>query len=169
MNFKELLQDFPSKQSASIIAKSIIDQPQHIPSLWKFAKSDHKYAWRGAWIMDKMYDRAPELIRPYIPEMIKTVESLTSEGQQRQFLKLISLEPLPMNVSGKFINACFDWMNSALSPVAIRVYAMQILYNFTLHEPDLKQEVALCIETHMEFGTAGFKSRGKKILKALAR
>ncbi len=167
MDFEAILSTFPGKDAAKLIAKEIAREPKHMPKLWEFATGEHERAWRATWLMDKVYDEAPELIRPYIPKMIKLIPSLKCESKQRQFLKLIAAEPLPKNVSGEFINCCFDLLISNSTAVAVRVYAMQILFNFSQQEPDIKNELALVIEEFMSDGTAGFKSRGKRILKKL--
>lgn len=46
---------------------------------------------------------------------------------------------------------------------------MTILLNLTHKEPDHKQELHLLIEENMPYEKAAFKSRGKKILKTLAK
>lgn len=168
IDFHQLLKEFPEKETAQIIAQGVARQPSQIEKLWQLAKGDDKISWRAAWIMDKVYDLKPEIIRPYIPEMIKLSLQKISDSQLRQFLKLISMNPLPQAaLDGNFLEACFQWLSSEKTPVAIRVYAMQILYNFSLLEPDISNEIACTIEELMDRGSAGFKSRGRKILKAL--
>ena len=44
---------------------------------------------------------------------------------------------------------------------------MQVLYNVCQKEPDLANELKIVIEEFLPHGTAGFKSRGGKILKKL--
>ncbi|MGZ2371489.1 hypothetical protein ACXR6G_17045 [Ancylomarina sp. YFZ004] len=167
MDFEAILSTFPGKEAAVLIAKGIAIEPNLMPKLWKFATGSHEKSWRATWLMDKVYDEAPELVRPYIPQMIQLIPNLECQSKQRQFLKLISAEPLPKTISGDFINSCFDLLISNATPVAVRVYAMQILFNFSQQEPDIKNELALVIEESMSDGSAGFKSRGKRILKKL--
>lgn len=167
MDFEAILSTFPGKEAAELIAKEIALEPRHMPKLWEFATNDHERAWRATWLMDKVYNEAPELIRPYIPKMIELIPSLKCESKQRQLLKLISCEPLPKNLSGEFINCCFDYLISSSTAVAVKVHAMQILFNFSQQEPDIKNELALVIEECMIDGTTGFKARGRKLLKNL--
>jgi len=167
MDFEAILSTFPGKDAAALIAKEIAKEPKQMRKLWDFAISTHDKSWRASWLMDKVYDEAPELVRPYIPLMIDSIPELECQSKQRQFLKLISAEPLPKTISGHFINRCFDLLISKATPVAVRVYAMQILFTFSQQEPDIKNELALIIEEHMNDGTAGFRCRGKQILKKL--
>ena len=167
MDFEAILSTFPGKEAAVLIAKEIAREPKHMPKLWEFAIGEHERAWRATWLMDKVYDEAPQLIRPYIPQMIKLISSLKCESKQRQLLKLISCEPLPQNVSGEFINCCIDYLIFSTTAVAVKVHAMQILFNFTQQEPDIKNELALVIEECMIEGTTEFNARARKLLKKL--
>ncbi|MDE5424151.1 hypothetical protein L3073_18205 [Ancylomarina sp. DW003] len=167
MDFEAILSTFPGKDAAKLIAKGIAKEPGNMPKLWEFAISDHDKAWRATWLMDKVYDEAPELIRPYLSQMIELMPHLKCESKQRQLLKLISCEPLPKNVSGEFINCCFDYLISSSTAIAVKVHAMQILFNFAQIEPDIKNELALVIEEQMIEGTRGFNARGRKLLKNL--
>jgi len=167
MDFNAILSTFPGKEAAVLIAKEIAKKPKYMQELWEYAMRSEKNTWRATWLMDKVYDEAPELIRPYIPHMIELIPNLECQSKQRQLLKLISNEPLPKTISGDFINRCFDLLIANATPVAVRVYAMQILFNFSQQEPDIKNELSLIIEEHMNEGTPGFKSRGKLILRKL--
>ncbi len=167
MELKKLLDPFPVKEEAKLAAQSITENPIYMKELWEICISNEKHSWRATWILDKVYDIAPDLVRLYLPQMIELVPSLTNESKLRQYLKLISSEPIPSNISGDFINYCFDVLITKTSAIAIKVYAMQTLYNFSLQEPDLQNELALVIEEQMVNGSAGLCSRGRKILKAI--
>ncbi|WP_461629357.1 hypothetical protein [Labilibaculum euxinus] len=167
MELKKLLDPFPVKEEARLVARSIAENPTYIKELWDICISNEKHSWRATWILDKVYDIAPDLVRLYLPQMIEIVPTLSNESKLRQYLKLISLEPLPSNISGDFINYCFDTLISSTSAIAIKVYAMQILYNFSLQEPDIQNELALVIEEQMINGSAGYCSRARRILKAI--
>lgn len=169
MNLEKLLDPFPVKEEAILVAQNIAENPKYIKNLWEICISDKKHSWRATWLMDKVYDATPDLVRLYIPKMIELIPNLDNESKQRQFLKLVSLEPLPKNISGEFINHCFDLLISGTSAVALKIYAMQILYNFSLHEPDIQNELALIIEDGLENGTAGYCARAKRILKAISK
>jgi len=46
---------------------------------------------------------------------------------------------------------------------------MTVIYNLTEQLPDLARELRLLIEDQYDLGSAGFKSRGKKVLKQLQK
>jgi len=169
IDYKEILQKFPDKLEAIEMAKEAANDKDKLKSLWLLAKSKDKAAWRAAWIMDKVNDISPDGITPYIEEMIELSTKTNCQSKIRQFLKLISLHSLTKSVDGIFIGKCFDWLNDRKMPTAIRVYSMQVLYNFSQHEPDIKNELGECIEFHFDESSAGFRARGKRILRQLKR
>jgi hypothetical protein len=76
---------------------------------------------------------------------------------------------IPEEHAGLMIKTCFDWLISSSEPVAIKMYAMDVLYSISNKEPEIKQELADSIEWRMQEESAGFKSHGQKILRKLYR
>ena len=59
---------------------------------------------------------------------------------------------------------------SAKEPIANRVHAMQILYNISDEEPELKPELLEIIQHEIEYHpTPGIRSRGTKLAKKLQK
>ena len=46
---------------------------------------------------------------------------------------------------------------------------MTVLYNLSVNIPEIKNELKLLIEDLLPYGTAGIKSRGRKILAKLEK
>jgi hypothetical protein len=63
-------------------------------------------------------------------------------------------------------NLCFDYLTGN-TPVAIKVYSMEIIYRFYNDYPEIMQELYAIIESQIDGGTAGFISRGVKIMKKI--
>ena len=65
------------------------------------------------------------------------------------------------------MNACFRFIETPSTPVAIKAFSLTTLFNLTKIYSVIKTELKMIIENNMDNETAAFKSRGKKILKAL--
>ncbi|GHN02752.1 hypothetical protein WSM22_42410 [Cytophagales bacterium WSM2-2] len=52
-------------------------------------------------------------------------------------------------------------------PVAVRVFSMTVLGNLAVKVPELRNELIPLIEDQMPYVSAGFVSRGRKVLKQL--
>lgn len=132
--------------------------------------SDHPRSWRAAWVADKIYDSKPELIGPYITRMVMQLSRENSSSKKRHFLKLISLHEISSEYHSFLLEYCIRCFTSAAEPVAVRVYAMQILYNISEKEPELKPELhALILHETEIHSSPGLKARGKKLVDKLRR
>ncbi|MDP4292715.1 MAG: hypothetical protein Q8908_16665 [Bacteroidota bacterium] len=165
--FTDLLHQSSSEALINSVADMTLQRPGLMEELWEFAITDDPAAWKALWVMDKIHDTRPDLIRPYLKRMLDNVERLKQSGQKRQILKLLSLNPLPADPTGGFIDFCFTLLQSKSEPIAGRVYAMQVLYNISERIPEFKNELRAVIEDAMIEGTPGIKSRGRKLLRNL--
>jgi hypothetical protein len=122
-------------------------------------ETDH-YSWRAAWAADNINEMFPGIANDWIKPMIDALGGLNHSGKKRQFLKLISLYPVPEDD--------FPFLTSADDEISVKVYSMQILYNISQREPDLKHELLELIEQEMEYRPKpGILTRGKKLASKL--
>ena len=127
-------------------------------------------SWRAAYLLDKIHDEHPHLITPYLESFIKKLPTLDNLSKKRHFLKLISMNTIPRKHFGFLVDYCINVFTSEKEPIANRVHAMQILYNISLEEPELKSELIHIIEHEMEYhATPGILSRGKKLVGKLRK
>ncbi|MDP4185767.1 MAG: hypothetical protein Q8862_11480 [Bacteroidota bacterium] len=169
MDFQEILEHFPIGITGDILAETVIRQKENLTGLWEFALSNQKHCWRGAWLMDKINDKAPELIAPFIPDIIDLIPTLKNDGLKRHFLKIACQHGLPGNLSGDLLDCCFNWVQSSSEAVAIRCWAMDALIIFADRYPEIKQELIAILEEQLPEATPGFRSRARKTINALGR
>ncbi|MGE5425063.1 MAG: hypothetical protein ACM3N9_06845, partial [Syntrophothermus sp.] len=112
-------------------------------------------------------EKMPDLLLPWIETMTAGLPSYSHDGMKRVTLRMLMRSPLPIQNLGLLMNTCFDWLTSPDEAVASKVYAMEILYRMSQAEPDLKKELADSIEWRMNEETAGFRSKGRKILQKI--
>ncbi len=153
-----------------LLTDYLVEYPQEIGYLTDIGLHESKKeSWRALWIIDKVHEKNPELIRPYIPQFIEALPLISNESKLRHLLKLISLNPIPENQLGTLWDYGLNEFTNAARPIAIRVNAMQLLFEVSETIPDLKPELIQLIEHEIEFhGSAGIKSRGKKLLGKLS-
>jgi len=165
----ELVELIQSWENLALLVSHIADHPEHLDALIKLTFDDSEARhWRAAWMVDKINDKHPDMIIPYLPAMTDFVLKNRNAGKKRHLLKLISLHELQQERAGELLNFCIEVFTSAKEPVAVRVHAMQILYNIALQEPDFASELVEIIEHEIEFhGSAGMSSRGHKLIKKL--
>ena len=171
MNIEQLtkqLEKYRSKQNILIVADYIIKNPDLLNLLFQIiCDQNNEKKWIGAWALDHIHQKEPKLVEGYIDKLILIFKETDSTSVQRIFGKILSLYNINDKVDGDFINLCFNFIESEEIPVAVKVHAMQLLFNISSKYPELKQELRIIIEEHIPNNTVGFKSRANKLLKKL--
>lgn len=165
MTKKELVEILDSWENMEITIIEISNNPEYFKLLMSIAlHNKEQRSWRAAYLADKIHDDFPEMLHPFLPEITAQLKSEKNTSKKRHFLKLISMNLIEEEQFGFLVDFCLNALTSAKEPPAVRVHAMQILFNISEIEVDLKPEILAVIEHEMEYhGTAGILSRGKKL------
>lgn len=151
------------------IVNLVIENQSLYPYLVRLAFSKESVmGLRASWIMDKISEKSAGIAsKDIIQFIIKESPNEPNYSVLRASLRMLCRYEIDINFCGELVNASFEWLSASKTPIAVKVHAMQLLYNFTIQEPDLKNELKIIIEEQMPIGSAGFKARGKHILNLL--
>jgi hypothetical protein len=168
LDIRSLLTNLPSRMEREFYLDAIGTSRKKVNTLLEliFEEKD-PLAWRAAWLLDGSDERHPGLAGDHIRRIIQKLPGLKSPGALRSLLRMLCRYDIPEDDQGILIDRCFGYMVSELYPVAVKVHAMQIIYNHTLLYPELKEELQIVIEDQADNNSVGFKSRGNRILKQL--
>lgn len=170
MNYSEQLTKPLSKRFIDQLILEIFAQPEDFNIVYQLIfELDEKVRWRAAWACHRISDKHPEwYTERHFIELSSLAISTKNAGLQRGCLGIISNMELPSSIPVEFINACFDWMVSPKSAIAVQALSMKILYAICKIEPDFKQELQAYLQ-NIDLGnySPGFKSTHKNILKLL--
>ena len=168
---QSMINNMMSMQEAEWVATSAVENPSIFLKLLEYSYTiDKKLAFRASWTLTKVCDKYPELIYPYLSEIIEALPRIGYESVQRSFLRILSLSDLG-NLTGRhhglLADYCFASLNSGLTAIAIKAYSMEILYKLSLIYPELANELASSIRILMEDGSAGIVAKGNAVLKRI--
>lgn len=170
MDIRSLLTSLPSRVEKEIYIREAGASEENITILIELVFNEKDPVnWRAAWILDGSDEQFPGIVRKFIPRIIKQLPRLKSTGSIRSLLRMLCRYEIPEEQQGVLIDLCFKYMVSELYPVAVKVHAMQIIYNHVLLYPELKEELVTVIEDQMANNSVGFKSRGQRILRQLEK
>jgi hypothetical protein len=125
---------------------------------------------RAAWALTACCDQYPYLIIPHLKTIVKGFASHMHPGITRCMVRALCLIDLPEKYAGPMYNICQQYIEDPDVPIAIRVFAMQLMYNISEQEPELKPELALFFESVLEAdNNSGVTNRGGKLLHKLKR
>jgi len=168
MNLKEEILYEHSKAQALRLAAYIGRDAEKFAELVDLVLAeDKKLSPRAAWVMSHCANVHPDLVVPHIGTMITVLESSPHVAVRRNITRVFQLVDIPEIHQGKLVNICFDVLLNPKAANAVRVFSMSILYNITLQQPELRDELRIVIEDMLPHGTPAIKSRGKRILKAM--
>ena len=163
----EMLQD-ASVHTVKKIVKMAEDDPTLIDELIKLTfQNKGSVSLRAIWTLTHCQDSQPELLKPYLITLLEACPTFSHAGMRRSALKIISAEKIPENYQVFIFDHCIEWLRSQKEPIAVKAYAMDILTNIAMQEPDLKNEVALVILDILPHGSKGIQAKGRKMLKKL--
>ena len=148
--------------------RAVITDDRLFKKLFEFIFSDdRRLSWRSAWIIDSASEDYPELIMDRIPEIINGLITTMNSSLKRHFTRILSRVSIPEHYLGVCVNRCFELLTPS-EPPAVRVNALQVLFNISQQLPDLKGELISVIENLLdEGGSVGFRNRSEKLLRML--
>ena len=158
-----------SKRNIEIVANAINDSPGNFSVLWEIIKSSAPpLPSRASWAMTHCCDRTPEIFYPYIDESIDLLETTKDQALMRNILRTLSKTPIKKDRIGELFDLSLSIFETNYPP-AVRVHALQILFNISQIETELQQELIDIIENSLFDASTGLKNRGAKLLKKLQK
>jgi len=167
-SLEELLMTEISRRNTDLVADLILIKPELFDNLMViYFQNLEPVSRRAVWVADTCSEKEPGLLESWVGKIIESLPRFSHDGLKRHSLRMISRSPLPREQLGNLMNLCFDWLTSPKESVAVKVYCMEILYDISQLEPDIRQELVDSIEWRMQEESPGFRARGVKILRKL--
>ena len=170
MDIRSMLTNIPSRAERELYIQAVGTSRKEVTSLLDLILEEKDpISWRAAWVLDGCDELHPGLVEDRIPGIVQRLPDLESTGALRSLLRMLCRYGIPEEQQGLLIDLCFGYMVSELYPVAVKVHAMQVIYQHTLLYPELKEELQTVIEDQLENNSVGFRSRGRRILRQLEK
>ena len=131
--------------------------------------NDPDLAKRAAWVFSHCADEYPHLVKPHIKPIVNNLFKTQEDAVKRASVRNLQFIDIPERMWGKTVEIGFDFLQSHTEPIAVKVFAMTMLYNLSNAIPEIKQELKIMIEDQIPLSSAGFQNRGNKILAKLNR
>lgn len=164
-----LLQEY-SKAHTRQIATHIGANDQRFAQLMDlFLHASYRITLRAARVVDDCVAAHPELIQPYLEELVQQLSKPVHDTLKRNILRLLQDISLPEALWGEVADSCFGFLMDRKAAIAIKVFSMTVLSQIVRQVPDLKQELKLVLEEQLPYGSPGFVNRAQKVLKALEK
>ena len=171
MNIREeLLKDkIHLRAHALKISAYACSSPKHFAALMQcFLSNEYRLAQRAAWSVSWAAKQNPQLIKPYIKDLVAQLSRKdVHDAVIRNSVRILQQIEIPESLHGEVMKNCFDFIASRSTPVAVKAFSLTTLFNLSKLYPEIKNELKLLIEEGLPHETAAFKSRAKKIIRSI--
>jgi hypothetical protein len=165
---EEILKEHSKKQKDKIVNYVDNDPKRFAELVHVFLQGPYRVTQRAAWPLSYCIEQYPDLLKPHFRKIISQLgKKNIHDSVKRNTLRMLQFVRVPKVYQGITADLCFGFLADLKEPVAIRVFAMTVLANMAKEVPDLKNELILLIEDQIPYASAGFLSRGGKVLKQL--
>jgi hypothetical protein len=167
MDLKNQLLQAHSKQNCDIIVNWVGNSQLRFDELFAlFMCSDKRLVQVSSWPLSYCVEAYPFLIKKHIATFFKNLDKpFAHEAVKRHSLRILQFITIPKKYEGFVMNLCFNFIQDITEKPAAKVFSLIVLENLQKQYPEIKEELHLIIQTQMPFESAGFRSRGKKMLK----
>lgn len=125
---------------------------------------------RASWLLTLCAERTPSLLLPWIPKLITAAaRPNASDALRRNIVRSLQFVDIPRRSQGRAAELCFGFLQDVTAPIAAKAFSMTVLANIAMKEPDLRNELVLVIEQLVPYGSAGIRSRARKVLDRLRK
>jgi hypothetical protein len=171
VNLKEEILKEHSKAQCTKVVNWVGNNQQRFDELFVlFLAGEYRVTQRAAWPMGYCAIAHPQLIHKHWKKLISDLKKTNlHEAVKRNTVRLLQDMEIPEKYQGDLMDICFRYLESPTEALAVKVFSMSILGNLAKKYPEIKSELKLLIEDQVPGQTAGFKSRGKKILRLLEK
>jgi hypothetical protein len=165
MDIRQALMAEHSKRQTMAIVEFIGDDAQRFGALMKLLfAGEYRLTQRAAWAMNYCAVRHPELIRPYLPKLLDSLDrDDMHDAVKRNVLRLLQYIEIPRRLAGRVYAHCVDLIDDAYEPVAVRAFALTVAGRIAKSEPHLLNELRLIVRKHLPHTTAAFQKRAREI------
>src|SRR5437868_8040737 len=165
MNIREALLAEHSKSQTMKIVRYVDGDPAKLKELMQnFLGPTYRVSQRAAWAVNYCAEHNPELVKPYFGKLVEQLENDDAHpAVRRNVARLLQFVDIPKRLHGRLFDSCFNLVDDADQPVAVRVFAMTVAARIAQDEPELMNELRLIVEKHGPHTTIGFRVRAKRV------
>ncbi len=166
MDILEALLAEHSKRQTMKIVRYIDGDPVKFKELMGyFLGNTYRLSQRAAWAVNYCARQRRELIKPYFNKLVEQLErDDVHVAVRRNVARMLQFIEVPKRLEGRVYDACYNLLDDADQPVAVRVFALSTAAKIAKKEPDLLDELRLVATKYPALMTAGFRSRAKRVL-----
>ncbi|MFK7922133.1 MAG: hypothetical protein AB8H47_09260 [Bacteroidia bacterium] len=170
MNLYEILKARTNRDHMVEIAQWVGEDADRFAEVWRLVNcGEEPTAPYASWLMDYCLQLHPPHLLPYRKGALDLLRQPLHNMIHRNLVKHLYRVPIDEDIEGELYDLAINKINNPQVEIAIRVHCMDVAWEIAKPWPELREELRLVIEGHIVDGSAGFKSRGKRVLKRIGK
>lgn len=169
MNLVQALRKTYSKAQCQRIVAWVGSDPARFRTLVEvFLAGGDRLTSRAAWPVSYCVEANPHLVRSHLAVLLRHLRKPGfPDAVKRNTMRLLQFISIPRQYQGTATDLALTLFTNRQEAIAIRVFAMTVLTNLAIQNPELANEIRLLIEEEMPLGSPAFRSRGAKAIRQL--
>lgn len=168
MDIKNILLLGYSKENVDSLVHFIKEDAHYFAEIMHYVfGNDTVLSQRASWVMTECLEKYPQLASPYLDLLLETLEQPNTRFHAsviRHIARSFQFIEMPESYHGRIIDLGFCLVMDRKAAIAVRAYAITILENYVKIYPELKEELIEALKMEIDYTTAAFKSRARRII-----
>jgi hypothetical protein len=159
-----------SKTHAFQIAEYLATQTEKIEEVIGLIKEQKEPASRRlAWYFSIFFDQSPQMVKPFIDDMISFLDQIKVSSIQRCFLRCISKSAIPEKYHAYLVQYTSEVILNHKSDIAVKAFAMDIFFQIAKTQPDLFFELEEMIDYIYHDASKGIQNKSRNLRKEIEK
>jgi hypothetical protein len=170
MNLRSAILEEHSKAQTNRIVEWIGNDKKRLNELMHlFMTDEYRVVQRSAWMVSMIAQAYPDLLAPYLPELVKMLDDATAHiAVRRNIFRIFVAVDLPESLHGAIMHQCFEALENPKEALAVRAFAVHILTKLMKFYPEIITEFKIILEDFLQYESApSFKSVANKALREM--
>lgn len=169
LNIKdELIADIRVFKAPDLAVK-ILDNFQEKELVVLALDKDRLLSSRAMWVLGHFSDVDYSRVTPFLVKLIDNLKTPNlHNGVIRNTLRLFQKHPVPKKQESFLLDKCFEYIKNPSEAIAVRAFAMTVIFNISKPYPELLDELLLVLnDLSIHENGPGIRSRLKNIIKEI--
>ena len=171
MNFAAELSHRSWRPAVDRVVATVLEEPARLPELIvTLADGREGVVMRGAMALADLGRAAPDLLVPHHRALVAALDPDPIDAVNRclfRYFAELPLDRIDPGVEGPLLDLAFRRGADPRRSVTIRIWGLQIVANYCGRYPELADELRAVVTQQLDGAPAGFRSRGRRILRQL--
>lgn len=124
----------------------------------EFSMTDHKYAWRAAWVIHHFSNANPEYINKYAARYIEMLSKTDRDGHLREIISILINLKLTEEQESELFDICYELIQSNKRQSSVRAISFRFMMRLAGHYPELKEEIKIIFENIKDYISPGIRN-----------